>query len=248
MSVCDHIHEALAELQICEETAAGSRITTHCLYPSFDPVSVYIVGYGEGFKVHDDRGAFKSAWSHGRDERAIRTALLKSAAKFRATVMEDTIFAEALSKDWLLPAILSVANASSMAAHSAVEKFAASAEENLNGRIENIIRSTIPLHHINKDFDFIGASGKHHKFAFAVLGSHKTILIDSVVPHHVSISSKYTSFSDAKMESSSIDRFAVYDRILEPVDRSLIEQVADLVPIKSLELGLIRSIGQIKLT
>ena len=61
---CKHIQKALAILPGCVETESGSRFTTHCLYPSFETVSVYVVRFGDGFNVHDDGGAVRSIWDH----------------------------------------------------------------------------------------------------------------------------------------------------------------------------------------
>ena len=54
------------------DTDEGARLETHCLYPSFDPVHAFIAKVGDGYKVHDGAGAFRSAWDHGRDVGLIR--------------------------------------------------------------------------------------------------------------------------------------------------------------------------------
>ncbi len=52
---CEDILAALAGEATCEQTPSGMRVETHCLYPSFDPVDVFVVRHGEGFIVTDDR-------------------------------------------------------------------------------------------------------------------------------------------------------------------------------------------------
>jgi hypothetical protein len=69
-------------------------------------------------------------------------------------------------------------------------------------------------------------------------------LIDTVLPHHVSISAKYVAFADTRCDrSTEIGRFAVYDRPLDRAHASLLQQVADLVPFRSLEPGIKRALS-----
>src|SRR5215216_4419817 len=105
---CDDIRLALSEFDACEETPNGSRVTTHCLYPSFEPVRIFVAKVGDGFKIHDGGGAFMSAWSHGRDESLISRALQSECNRFHLALDDDRLVAEVPSKDWLLSAILGV--------------------------------------------------------------------------------------------------------------------------------------------
>ena len=119
---CDEIRLAFAGVPDCIETDEGTRLTTHCLYPSFDPVHVYVAGFGSGYKVHDGGGAVRSAWDHGRELSLIRKMLSRQAAIYRLGMIEDALVAEVSSLDWVAAAISSVANASASAAHAAVER------------------------------------------------------------------------------------------------------------------------------
>lgn len=241
---CDEIHSALETLSSCTETDQGSCVTTHCRYPSFDPVNVFIVGYGDGYKVHDGGGAIRSAWDHGRDVPLIRRMLARQAISHHLSLVEDSLIADVPSKDWLASAILSVANASSAAAHAAVERIVIAAEATLRELIYQILLETVPMPKIQKEHEFRGTSGKRHRFDFAVQrDADEWLVLDAVAPHPVSIASKYVAFSDTKAPSSPIvGRFAVYDRPLEPEDASLLAQVADLVPFASLRQGVTREI------
>ena len=42
---------------LCEETPEGARVATHCLYPSFESVRVFVARLSDGFNVHDGSGA-----------------------------------------------------------------------------------------------------------------------------------------------------------------------------------------------
>jgi hypothetical protein len=240
---CDDIRTALGKFGGCVETEHGSRITTHCLYPSFESVDVFVGRYGDGFKVHDGGGAVRSAWIHGRDEPLIRRMLHRYADRYQIKVSDDALVADVPNIEWLTIAILSVANASASVAHAAVEHLVAASEGLLRERIFAVLRRVVSESKISKEQDVIGRSGKLHKFDFLVrVERDNMILIDAVTPHHISISSKYVAFADVQSESSGYyKKFAVHDRPLASDDVSLLQQVADIVPFKSLEPGIIRA-------
>src|SRR4051794_9695437 len=101
---CDDVRAALASFDVCTETEQGSRVTTHCLYPSFDPVNVFVVKVGDGFRVHDAGGAMHSAWLHARDEPLIRRMMNRYAGRFQVRAEDDALVSEVQSVDWLTPA------------------------------------------------------------------------------------------------------------------------------------------------
>src|SRR4051794_27825100 len=120
---CDDIKAALSAFEACTETDEGSRVTTHCLYPSFDQVNVFVVRIGEGFRIHDGGGAVRSAWLHGREESLVSRMLTKQATRYQIRVQDDSLIADAPSIEWLASAVLAVANASAAAAHAALDRF-----------------------------------------------------------------------------------------------------------------------------
>lgn len=236
---CDQVLSMLNTLAECVETHEGTRVGTHCLYPSFDPVRVFVVGFGGGFKVHDGGGAIRCAWDHGRNFATIRRSLKKQANIHRLDLVEDTLVATIPSWDWLVSAILSVANASAAAARIAVEHASMSTEDSLKERIEGLLYSMLPASSIVKDYEVAGRSGKKYGFDFAVRRHGLNwLLIDSVIPHHSSISSKYVAFSDTRDNDTTEGRFAVYDKPLDDQDAALLQQVTALVPFGSLPSGI----------
>lgn len=231
--------QQLDALYDCTETDEGLRIDTSCMLPSFKRVRVFVVAVGNGFKVHDNGCAFQSAWEHGRNEKLIKKALVKEANRFRLKLENEVFVSEVLSKEWLPSAVLSVANAASKAAYSAVDHIVAATEANLADRIYLALREVYSESAITREFILDGNSGKSHKFDYAVGDLDKRILlVDAVSPHHSSIAHKYTAFSDVKAAlGSSMLGFAVFDKQLELEDASLMRQVADLVPISSVSEG-----------
>jgi len=231
---CDDVRAALSEFDTCEETPDGARVTTHCLYPSFEPVRIFVAKVGEGFKVHDGGGAFMSAWSHGRDDALINRALQSECSRFHLSMDNERLVADVSSRDWLLSAILGVANASSLAANAAVARIVAVAEAALVDRIQKALVETVGADGFETGVDVTGKSGGRRHFDFAVKGKGdaQPILINGVSPHHGSISAKYVAFADA--EGDQDHKLAVFDRHLETDDVALLQQVASILPIAAL--------------
>lgn len=234
-----NLSEFLAQFRAGEVTSKSWEISTQCLYPSFQPVSVFVHGR-DTIKVTDGGNAFRVAWDHGRDERLIKQALTRQAQKFGVEVSGVTIEAEVSSLEWLPSAVMSVANASSHAAHSSVEKIVAASEGALKDRVAAILaKLDHPRYPVVTEYEVFGKSGKQHRFDFAIVNRDrgKTLLIDTVTPHHVSISAKFVAFTDASTGDNKHLRFAVFDSPLQRDDAALLSQVADLVPVRSLHEG-----------
>ncbi|WP_147306433.1 hypothetical protein [Methylovirgula sp. 4M-Z18] len=220
----------------CENTLDGARIATHCLYPSFETVYVYVVKMGDDYRVHDGGGAYRSAWAHGRDHLLVSRLIDVEAKRFQLHHTDDSLISRDVSIEWLAPAILSVANASSRVAIAAAAKASAVVEEALVEKIDRILSSTVASERIARNFAIRGKSGGDRHFDFAVRGvDGYDLLINGVSAHHASISAKFVSFSDTENEQSQ--KFAVYERELAADDTALLQQVATVVPLRSLQAG-----------
>jgi hypothetical protein len=242
-NVCDDIRAALSGFEICTETEHGSRVTTHCVYPSFEPVDVFVVRFGDGFRVHDGGGAVRSGWTHGRDNLLISRMLSKQATKYQIKVSDDALVADTPSADWLASAIMAVANASAAAAHAALDRFVVATEAVLKERILSALKVAFPAKMIAVEYEIAGES-KKHRFDFAVTEtSGSVLLLDAVAPHHISVASKYVAFSDiSHRKDLRTDRWAVHEKELDAGDASLLLQVAEIVPVKALPEGLKRRV------
>src|SRR4051812_45181948 len=108
---CNDVRAALSAFESCAETPSGARVATHCLYPSLEPVDVYVARYGDGFRVHDDGGAYREAWLHGREDGLVQRMLTRTAERYQVSVVDSCIVADAKSQEWLPAAIVAVANA-----------------------------------------------------------------------------------------------------------------------------------------
>jgi hypothetical protein len=239
---CDDIQAVLSAFSACEQTPAGARIATHCMYPSFEPVYVYVSKMGDGYRVHDGGGAFESAWLHGRDRSIAVNSLMVESARYRLEVSGHSLALTVESREWLTSAILGVANASASAANHAVAHAVAAAEEALVDRIDASLLRTFGANAYRKGFVTKGRSGKEHRFDFALpFNGDFGLLIDGVAPHPTSISAKYVAFADTDGDQGH--KFAVYDRALETADTALLQQVSSIVPLGSLPVGARRALA-----
>lgn len=232
---CASLGSFFSAFAVCEETADGARIATHCLYPSFEAVHVYVVKVDNKFIVHDGGGAERASWLHGRDHHGITRAINKQAERFHLDNLNGRLVGEAISEEWLPSAVLSVANASALAANNSVAKMVVAAESALIKRIGNTLEKMVPVARIGREVAIKGRSGGERRFDFAIRRDDKhTLLINGVSPHHTSISSKYVAFSDS--DGDREDKLAVYSHPLQTDDTALLQQVATIVPIAALEI------------
>jgi hypothetical protein len=239
---CDEIKTAMADFAVCEPTPEGARIATHCLYPSFEHVRVFVAKLGDGYTVHDGAGAHNTAWLHGREEHIIGKSITEAAERFGLYITGTALAARVNSIEWLPTAILSVANASSIAAHDAVDKIAAAQEEALVDRIGRTFGAMLPVHDVAKNVDIRGASGGMRHFDFVLRReSPRPIFVNSVTPRKNSVAAKYVSFADTKVDAHF--KLAVHDRELETGDTTLLAQVASVVPFASLKIGAEKSLA-----
>jgi hypothetical protein len=96
-------------------------VTTDCLYPSFEQVKVSVGTRDNIFVVSDCGGVVATVLAHGKQGTAIPQALAKIAKRHRLQTHNNYLEAEVPSIDWISAAVLSVANASAIAAFEAIQ-------------------------------------------------------------------------------------------------------------------------------
>lgn len=236
--ICEDVRAAMGAGEICEETDAGARVVTHCLYPSFTPVVLFVTKIGDGYRVTDGGGAVRCAWQHGRDERLADRLLTKEALRYHLKVSGHALVAEVPGIDWLRAAILATANGSAAVAHAAIGKMAAASEHVLKDRILAALSRVVQPEAIGTDYELVGSSGDTRSFDYGVRAANDNLLVlSAVAPHHSSVYAKYVAFGDTKDLGEGLSRFAVYGRPLASGDVSLLLQVTDdLLPINALDI------------
>lgn len=225
---CQEIDSLMTRIPRCEATSQGVRLMTHCLYPSADPVWVYVDRKINGFRVSDKGGALRSALVHGCKGQGNFDSVCK---RYAVDYREGEFVAEPESADWLWAAVLAISNASSEAARDALETAMGKTEKGLNAGIFDALKSIVPESRIARKYDYRGKSGHIWQVDFAVVGT-KTVLIKSVVQNGNSINSNYATFGDVG-DAGFVEKFSVYDRDLQPDAFALLRQVATVVPVNS---------------
>lgn len=226
---CADLDSLLTRTPLCSEVEGGVRFTTHCLYPSSDPVSVFIGERAGGYRVTDGGGAWRSAQHFGR----ANEGMFERACKRHSVEMAGgIILARAPNQEWLYPAAMAVANASAMAAQAALDT-SVWAEKSLNAAIYETLARHIPKHRIARNYEYRGRSGHIWPIDFAIMRS-ETMLVKSVSQNGNSINSNYATFGDIG-DSEGVSKMSVFDGELKQDSAALLRQVASLVPLKALE-------------
>jgi hypothetical protein len=228
---------ALSAHNLCELTDDGARIRTHCLYPSFEPVHVYVRRFGDGFVIHDRGEASSRAWLHGRDDKVLNRYLARAAERYGVRFDDGRLSAKIESLDWLKSALLAVSNAAAQGSSSAVEHVARSEAEALRDRISRELVQTFSRRRISAEVIRKGESGREYRFDFEVKGENGIAVVEAVTPFANSIFSKYTAFSDTRALYMG-GGFAVHDRELHQQDITLLSQVADVIPLTRMATGI----------
>ncbi len=236
---CNTIKDLLSDWRVCEEREGQVIINTDCLYPSFEQAKVGITERRGLFEVSDIGGAVASVLSHGKEGKALDSALSEATRRHCLTRRGDCIVVSVESLDWLPAAILSVANASALAARTALIDEEQTAKEVL---FDEIDRSLVSLSQemvsirkefiVRRDYFAEGRSGKRWKFDFAVK-ANKQILIKTVSPHGNSVNANFVAFSDMEANADSIN-LCVYSKEPNAEDVRLLNQVASVVPLRGL--------------
>lgn len=242
---CDELLAILAKNQLCEPTEQGLRIATDCYYPSFDRVAVFVSQRGDWFHVNDGGEAARNAFIHGRDDQAFDASLKRSCSRYALKPVGGMLTAEVESVEWLYPAILAVANG---AAHAAAETSARVSERKVNElrtKIHDTLIEIVPSHTIATEYRYRGSSGRLWPIDFAVTEVAAPLLLKAITPDINSINSNYTTYGDiADIGQDEISRFSVFEAELKPEDRSLMLQVAELVPLVSLDQNARAALGR----
>lgn len=231
---CDLIVSALSRFQ-CEETGEGTRILTHCLYPNFGQVAVYVQTHLDGYLVHDGGAGYDFAYDEGLSATSIKALMREYAAMYGADTDDHRIFARALSPDWLVSVVLSVANASAAAATALVNSATADRADDKEFREHTFVTlcQAFTESRVPRRVQRRGRTGKLYTFAFGVRFKNSIALVDTVSPSPISVASRFTSFSAVGGRGSN-GAFLAYNRPLASADSALLAEVADVVPLEIL--------------
>lgn len=241
---CTDLRDIIERLSACSATAAGARVLTHCYYPSFERVAVYVRRERGGYCVTDGGEAAFAAIRHGRDDAAVEAGIAKACGYYDVGSKDGVLIAEVDDREWLDAAILAVANAAAMAAHVANERIARAAVSALVDRIGDSLKRVVPVQHIARHYQVKGKSGIEWPIDFAILHTREPLLVKAVKPHRISITSSYATFGDIAA-NDNVRCFAVHERPIKDEGAALLRQVARIVPLKALEVQTREVVGSL---
>lgn len=243
---CDLITAALSDMQ-CEETSEGFRVLTHCLYPNFEQVAVYVQNHLDGFMVHDGGEGFDFAFLEARNPNLLKTYMREFAALYGVDCDGRRIFGRAMTPEWLPNVLLAVANAASAAAtavlSSASDEVQSDESEEIAEKTYGVLRQAFTENQVHRRVKRRGRTGRLYTFAFGISAGPNSSLVDTVTPNQLSVASRFTSFSAVSARSLG-GAFLAHIRPMANEDSALLAEVADVVPLDALLASLERRMGE----
>lgn len=224
-ALCDIILASTSALWACKETENGARIRTTCVFPSFEPVFVYVAKLGEGFVVHDAGETVAVIMAHGQDGDAAKRVIRSECKKYDVAFGERRISLKIDASEWLETAIVAVANTAAAAARNALKENNKKTERDLADVIYEFLEPRLAKGTVTKGFPYHGESGRRYRFDLAVQSKDHLTLIETVTPHAISVNSKYVALADVPAEAS-VRKIVAHNNDLSQEDILLLQNVA----------------------
>jgi len=224
-ALCDIIVASTSSLWACNETENGARIRTTCVFPSFEPVFVYVAKLGDGFVVHDAGETVAVILAHGQDGDAAKRVIRSECKRYDVTFGERRISLKIDAGEWLETAIVAIANTAAAASRNALKDNNKKVEIDLADIIFQLLEPKLAKGAITKGFPYRGESGRRYKFDLAVQGRDNLTLIETVTPHAISVNSKYVALADVPSEAA-VKKIAAHNNDLAQEDILLLQNVA----------------------
>lgn len=224
-ALCDIILDSTSSLWSCTETENGARIRTTCVFPSFEPIFVYVAKLGEGFVVHDAGETVAVIMGHGQDGDAAKRAIRSECTRYDVAFGERRISLKIDAAEWLETAVVAVANTAASAARNALKDNNKKAERDLADVIFELLEPRLAKGTVTKGFPYLGGSGRRYRFDLAVQGKDHLTLIETVTPHAISVNSKYVALADVPSEAA-VTKIVAHNNDLTQEDILLLQNVA----------------------
>lgn len=253
MELLDLVKNSLSVERMIVSTELGVRTQTHCVYPGFDPVCVYVgKGAGEGIRISDAGEAWevahrlcgisqipseslfrKIAKKHGIEFSAERSGEQFDQGPAQSTKRENRLRnglqlkATIRSPDWLLSAILSVSNAAVDAVTTAIQHLQSTVEdEKIAAReIGKVLRNSKFVLEYEPNISIVGETGHKYKYDYRVKSINGIYLVRSQSAHGAAINASFRAFSDT-VDFSNKHKWAVIHDELNPQDLALLQTVS----------------------
>ncbi len=223
--ICSVVASETNRFWSCKETQNGAQIRTTCVFPSFEPVYVYVAKLGDGFVVHDAGETMAVILGHGQSGEVAKRSIKAECVRYDLSFGKRRISLKIDALDWLETAIVCVANTSASAARSALKESPQKSETDLADTIFSLLEPFVSKGTMVKDFSYRGSSGRGYKFDIAVQGKERLTLIDTVTAHANSVNSKFVAFSDVP-EADDVQKIVAHNNELRAEDILLLQNVA----------------------
>lgn len=224
-ALCDIILVSTSSLWACKETENGARIRTTCVFPSFEPVFVYVAKLGEGFVVHDAGETVAVIMAHGQDGDAAKRVIRSECKRYDVAFGERRISLKIDASEWLETAIVAVANTAAAAARNALKDNNKKTERDLADVIYELLEPRLAKGTVTKGFPYLGESGRRYRFDLAVQSKDHLTLIETVTPHAISVNSKYVALADVPSDAA-VRKIVAHNNDLSQEDILLLQNVA----------------------
>lgn len=231
---CNELASLMAPINTCKVTPNGTRISTTCLYPSFEVAHVLVRKFGDGFVVSDEGEGVSIAVAHGQVSSVADKVFSSFAKRFGLQFQNTVLSVKIESSDWLLSAILSVSNASTQACCRASEEARPIVIEDAKMALYDRLHYSKPGMELIKEYEARGESGRRYNVDVAMIQGENRLFFEFVSSHKNSVNSKYVMFSDVGRDEKS-DNVAVYVDDLDSADQILLQSVADVAPFNGVE-------------
>ena len=243
MTGMEFVKDALkpfCDYQLFEGQAA---VTTHCLYPSNEAVTVYVTGGPEGARVSDEGGAIDVLSEHNRPV-PNANRYLRRFCSAGLHVVEGKLSTTPVPTAQLTAAIMLVANASASAAHWGIEHLKGQQRRNIREELHSALKMRFPKERVQQDRYLVGNSNRRYRFDNVVsLKDDRLLVMDGVLRDPNSINSHTVAHIDLReTHDENIIQRIVYDEEekWDAAELNLLQMAATLVPLAQLGESLSR--------
>lgn len=214
MTTCDPvIINALAPYTTCRRVDGGTLVTTQCLYPGGDGVSV-VVGQGAiGYRVSDDGTGWQALLAagievlpstHGRRARSI-------AQMMGVEFCNGSFIADEIAEAQLGAAIVIVANASQRWVTDVLGERQRRVERDLRRLVADQLARLFAKDRISTHAQLSGATSKTYEFANVVKLPHRLLIVEPVANHAGAIAASFLKLTDVHNAHPNFPREVVIE-------------------------------------
>lgn len=231
----EYVGKLLGSCACIRPTEDGAAVSTHCLYPSNQAVTVFVSGGPTGMRVHDGGGAIDTLATHGVELEDPKHFLLRFCRRHGLKVDRGKIYTPTLPPEGLCAGIVMVANASADAARWGVDHMKpAVRSRDLRKELHELLALTFSEERVKSDGRLTGKSNRQYHFDHVVaIDRDSRLVVDAVLRDASSINSRAIAHMDlGQTEDPNLIQRIVYDDEEEwdTADLNLLQMAATLVP------------------